>query len=841
MTIRFGGRRAALLLALLLGTAVAQAADTDKPLGADEGWAVIAIDNGIGASSVVIDGPRLRDDLARGLAPGMNVRVLRLRAGTYRWTRANLRGNWSADRWYNITRDARFEFTIEPGVINYPGDLRIRGGFGYAAFQRTNRALQTMMLLDQDHPGLRERFKWRSEVGAPDPFPTFAAEQLPAAGNAALQASAVADAAKWRSVEIDQRFSDLFRDLFAAPRVDDVWLSPDGSLIAFQERRAKGNAVVVVDVDSGQSLDALVTDGRIDQMLWGGDRALYVKYASTLADVLAALPANARVVKSSGVSASGLRLLRFGAGPLDAKKMTQLDVPGAIGVNDPLADDSRRGLIWYADSKGETHLFTLDEGAAKVDVKSFRPELREDRGLERAAAVFADRSGELRAAIVLQDGEKRALAVRDGGNWVVKAALPENVELRPVVLSADASHLLVLTNHERAQTELVKLMLDTGRLGETVFAMPGADLINVIQRSRDQAAIGVRYYSGGVLREHYFDEAKDPALAAIADRFPNADVYRVDDSRDGRRNVLLVTSETQRSAYYLYDRETKKVEKLVDTYDAFKHAKPVAAETFTVKSADGLNVQAFLTMPAGVSGKAPLIVMPHGGPIGVYDTRYFDPTVQMLAGSGWAVLRVNYRGSGGAGRAFSEAGEGRWGREIEADVDLAVSHALQNYALDPQRIALVGHSYGGYSTLMGLINKPERYRCGVAVAAVTDLPLMFSSADFTISDSVTARMKKIMGDPDTQMDMLKENSPVYQYRRLQRPLLLIHGTEDLRVTYEHAWRLRSLLAGAGHAPDWLPVPGGDHSLARPKDELAVRAASDIFLKRCFAAAAAAAP
>ncbi|HVH36367.1 MAG TPA: hypothetical protein VM847_19910, partial [Tahibacter sp.] len=180
MTIRFGGRRAALLLALLLGTTVAQAADTDKPLGADEGWAVIAIDNGIGASSVVIDGPRLRDDLARGLAPGMNVRVLRLRAGTYRWTRANLRGNWSADRWYNITRDARFEFTIEPGVINYPGDLRIRGGFGYAAFQRTNRALQTMMLLDQDHPGLRERFKWRSEVGAPDPFPTFAAEQLPA-------------------------------------------------------------------------------------------------------------------------------------------------------------------------------------------------------------------------------------------------------------------------------------------------------------------------------------------------------------------------------------------------------------------------------------------------------------------------------------------------------------------------------------------------------------------------------------------------------------------------------------------------------------------------------------
>lgn len=426
MTIRFGGRRVALLLALLLGATAAQAADTDKPLAADEGWAVIAIDNGIGASSVVVDGPRLRDDLARGLKPGMNLRVLRLRAGTYRWTRANLQGSWSSDRWYNIKRDARFEFTIEPGVINYPGDLRMRGGFGYATFHRTNRALQTMMQLDKEHPGLRERFKWRSEVGAPDPFPAFAAQLLPAAGNAALQASSEADTAKWRGVEIDQRFSDLFSDLFAAPRVDEVWLSPDGSLLAFQERRAKGNAVVVVDIDSGQSLDAMVAAGSIEQMLWGGDRSLYVKYASTLADVLAGLPADVRVVKSSAVSPGGLRLLRFGAGPLDAKKMTQLDVPGALGVNDALPDDSRRGLIWYGDSKGETHLFTLDEGAARVDSRNFRPELREDRGIERAAAVFADRSGELRAAIVLQDGEKRALAVRDGGNWAVKAALPEN-------------------------------------------------------------------------------------------------------------------------------------------------------------------------------------------------------------------------------------------------------------------------------------------------------------------------------------------------------------------------------------------------------------------------------
>jgi dipeptidyl aminopeptidase/acylaminoacyl peptidase len=826
--------------ALLLACAVAQAENVDKPLDADEGWALLMIDNGVGASSVVFDGPGMRDDLAR-VKPGVNLRLLRLRAGTYRWTRVNMPSSWSRDTWYTIKQDKRYEFTVQPGVLNYAGDLRLRkSGYGFVVFQRTNRALQAMMTLDKEHPGLRARFKWHSDLASPDPFPEFAATLLPPERSTALQDSSATDAAKTREVEIDQRFSDLFQDLFAKQRASDAWISPDGKLLALRERRAKGDAVVVMDIDSGDTLDALVSDGDVTDLYWGGDRVLYVRQQSSLEQLLAALPDKRKVV-IVGAGAGGrvgVKLLRFAPGPLSEKGITRIHIPNAMSVNDPLPDDPRRGLIWRADSNGEAHVFALDETADKFDDRDFRLDLREDRGLERAVAVYSDAGGDLRAAIVAREDERRALAVRGSdGKWNVRAPLPENIELQPLLLSADGSHLVVLTNHERAQTELVKLRLEDGQLGDTLLAVPGADLTGAILRSRDRALIGARYYSGGVLRERYIDDSSDKVLAGIAAKFPGAGVHHIDDSRDGQRNILLVRSETDRGAYYLFDRKARKLEKLVDLFDPLKHAKPVAAKAFSVKAPDGLSVEAFLTLPAG-GAKAPLVVMPHGGPIGVHDTLQFDPTVQLLASSGFAVLRVNYRGSGGAGRAFAEAGEGKWGREIEADVDLAVTHALANYPLDAQRVALMGHSYGGYSTLMGLINKPERYRCGVAIAAVTDLPLMFSSSDFSASDKIVARMKKIVGDPATQMDMLRENSPVYQYTKLNRPLLLIHGTEDERVTYEHAWRLRSLLATAGRPPSWLPVPGGDHSLARPKDELAVSAASDVFLKRCFAATAA---
>ncbi len=837
-TNNWARRLAAALLALLLGMDIVHAVDTDKPLDDGEGWLAVLIDNDADLSSVRFDGPGLfGDGLVKDLGDGRNVRVLRAKAGKYRWSMLNRPSQYinQAGMYFNVPRNAQFEFTVEAGKLNYPGNFIVRTtGLRSLVFYRSNHALQAMMGLDHTFPGLRGKYPWRNDFSAPDPFEAFAAATLKPDSSAALIASGEADARKTAAAEVDQKFADVFNDVYAAPRALWPLLSPDGRLLAFKERRGDNEVAVVVDLASGKSLDVTAVPGQIDEMAWGGNRGLYVGVVVDTAKIVASVEGKSLNVPMA--LASGLEFVRFGDGELAAGNLTRLRLPGAIWLVNALYEDGDSGIVARIDSRGEAHVFAFDEKARSFDVKDFRSERRLDKGIEDAYSFFADATGALRGAFVAGKGGTHSVAVRgDDGRWTVHPPLPGNTKLRAVTLSADGKTLVVLTDFEREQIEMASLDLATGRIGATLIAEPGADLVGAVIRTRDHAVIGGNFFRNGMLQTRFLPGDDEALLAGVSKQFPGANVAVWDDSLDGKRLVLSVSSETDPGSYYLFDRAERRIEKLIDIYDPFKHLKPVASTVFTVKAADGLNVDAFLSLPAGAKASAPLVVMPHGGPIGASDRRSFDPLVQMLANSGFAVLRVNYRGSGGAGRAFAQAGYGKWGREIEADVALALDHALANFPLDRERVALWGASYGGYSTLMGLIREPDRYRCGVAIAPVTDLPLLFSSSDWARDPKSVELMKRIVGDPDTSLEELREYSPAYQFQRLKKPLMLIHGMADTRVSFEHSWRLRSLLAASGSPPAWLPLPGAEHSLSRVKDRLAVHVASDVFLRDCLAA------
>lgn len=845
MTMNRRRRQAAplliLWLTLLLGVPTAYAVDTDKPLGEGEGWLAVIIDNEADISSVRLDGPGLfGDGLVKDLGDGRNVRVLRAKAGDYRWAMFNRPSPYidRAGEYLNIKADPNFAFTVEAGKLNYPGNLAVRSaGLRSLVYYRSNRALQAMMGLDIAFPGLRAKYPWRNDLNAPDPFEEFAAATLKPDGSAALVASAEADARKTAAFDVDEKFAAVFNDAYAPPRAFWPVLSPDGQRLAFKERRGDKQVAVVVDLASGESLDLVAVLGQVNNLAWGGNRSLYVGVAVETAKVVAAVEGKSSTVPLS--TASGLEFFRFGDGKLAEKNLTRLRLPGAIWLINPLYENGDSGIVARTDSRGETHVFAFDENARSFDVKDFRSERRLDKGIDDAYAFFADSSGTLRGAFVAGKGGTSAVAVRaDDGTWTVHPPLPDNTDLRAVSLSADGNSLVVLTDLGREQVEMATLDLRSGRIGATLIAEPGADLVGAVIRTRDRAVIGANFFRNGTLQTRFLPGEDATLLAGLAKQFPDANVAVWDDSLDGKQVVLLVGSETDPGSYYLFDRDKRRLEKLIDVYDPFKQLKPVTSSVFTVKSSDGLAVEAFLSLPAGIKGDAPLVVMPHGGPIGASDRRMFDPLVQMLANSGFAVLRVNYRGSGGSGRAFEQAGYGKWGREIETDVALALDHALAKFPLDRGRVALWGASYGGYSTLMGLIREPERYRCGVAIAPVTDLPLLFSSSDWTRDQKSVARMKRIVGDPDSALAELREYSPAYQFQRLKKPLMLIHGIDDTRVSFEHSWRLRSLFAAAGSPPAWLPLPGADHSLSRIKDRLAMHAAGDAFLRGCLAPAAA---
>jgi dipeptidyl aminopeptidase/acylaminoacyl peptidase len=200
--------------------------------------------------------------------------------------------------------------------------------------------------------------------------------------------------------------------------------------------------------------------------------------------------------------------------------------------------------------------------------------------------------------------------------------------------------------------------------------------------------------------------------------------------------------------------------------------------------------------------------MPHGGPIGVQDTREFDPVVQSLAAHGYAVLQVNYRGSAGRGTGFLEAGHGAWGKGIEDDIEAALDHVIAQGLVDADRVCSFGGSYGGYSALIGVTRRPQRYRCAAAFAAPTDLVLL-SSEYFDGSDGRRIFARNV-GDPDADRERLIAVSPAYRVADMNVPILLIQGDRDRVVDPEHAYRMRAMLEVSGKPYQWMLIEGATH-------------------------------
>jgi dipeptidyl aminopeptidase/acylaminoacyl peptidase len=237
----------------------------------------------------------------------------------------------------------------------------------------------------------------------------------------------------------------------------------------------------------------------------------------------------------------------------------------------------------------------------------------------------------------------------------------------------------------------------------------------------------------------------------------------------------------------------------------------VPSQLVRVKSTDGLPIEAYLTMPP-VAGKRPLVVLPHGGPVGVADRMLFDPEVQFLASLGYAVLQVNFRGSDGYGKAFREAGYHTHGTLIEDDIDTALTEVLAHYPLDPQRMCVMGSSYGGYSALVSTVRWPQRFRCAVSISGVSDRVLFFTASDGGNSAKGRQDLERVIGNPNTELDRMLATSPLYRYREMQVPVMLVHGGEDMRVDYEHSRRLVRMLNMAGHKPVMLSFDKEGHGL-----------------------------
>src|SRR5690606_20184683 len=250
--------------------------------------------------------------------------------------------------------------------------------------------------------------------------------------------------------------------------------------------------------------------------------------------------------------------------------------------------------------------------------------------------------------------------------------------------------------------------------------------------------------------------------------------------------------------YYLFDRESGRARFLLAAMEWIKPELMAETQPFSFKARDGQTVHGYLTLPRNASGPLPLIMHPHGGPHGPRDMWGFNPEVQFLANRGYAVLQVNFRGSGGYGNAFERAGYRNWGTVMIDDMTDAVDWAIAHGFADKDRICTYGASYGGYAALQSVVRNPEKYRCTIGYVGVYSLPLMFKDGD--IPDSETGRnyLNRVL--PETLAEQQRQ-SPAFNVDRIRIPVMLVQGGKDQRVPISQYEALKEALEKAGRPPE----------------------------------------
>ena len=466
---------------------------------------------------------------------------------------------------------------------------------------------------------------------------------------------------------------------------------------------------------------------------------------------------------------------------------------------DDLPDDDKNVLILARPFSGDSY-----DRVEKMDVYSGR-RVPVARSPVRNADYLADGKGVVRFAWGhdLQNANKLYYRAADASDWTKTTdwkelnneAVSDHVE-SPLGFSSDDRYAYLQVEQASGPDAIVAFDTTDGSR-KTVLRDAVGDpdrIIRALEKPHG-APVGA-FIAGGKPHTVFFDEGSAEArlYRSLEAAFPGSSVAITSKTRDGSLALVEVRSDRDPGSFYLFDTVNKKASFLLARRDWIDPGKMAEERPIELKARDGLALHGFLTIPHGSNGKnLPMVVLPHGGPFGSADAWGFDSETQILASAGYAVLQVNFRGSSGYGRAFTQAGAREWGGKMQDDVTDATQWAVGQGIADPARICIYGASYGGYAALEGVAKEPSLYKCAAGYVGVYDLPLMFSKGDTRELESGRNYMHDWIGEPSE----LGKVSPVNQAASIKVPVFLAAGGEDERAPIEHSERMEKALRAAG--------------------------------------------
>lgn len=452
---------------------------------------------------------------------------------------------------------------------------------------------------------------------------------------------------------------------------------------------------------------------------------------------------------------------------------------------------------------------------------------------EQIASWLFDNDGDLRAAVkTTPAGDTQILRV-DANGFTTIYTCSVFEECGPAGFDPANKRLYLVTNKgDLDLTELELLDMQTGKT-EKVESDPQKRVdFGGLTRSDVDFRVLFTTYTDDRDRHYFKDKAFERDWNRLQAKMPGMEVRLGSASADENLWIVIGTSDVEPGVTYLWNRKANTLDLQYRIREEIPRASLSHMQAIRYKSSDGLEIPAYLTLPAGLPAKnLPLVVLPHGGPWG-RDFYGFDPFTQFLANRGYAVLQPNFRASTGYGKRFLNAGNGQWGKLMQDDLTWGVKYLEAQGTVDPKHVGIFGISYGGYATLAGVTFTPNVYAAAVAYSAPANLVTLLNSIP-PYWESMRKTLYTRMADPTTDAgrQLLTAESPVAHASAIVTPLLVIQGKNDPRVKPRESQQIVVAVRDNGKPVEYMVAPDEGHGFARPINTLAVVTAMEEFFAK----------
>ncbi|NNE58035.1 MAG: S9 family peptidase [Hellea sp.] len=496
-------------------------------------------------------------------------------------------------------------------------------------------------------------------------------------------------------------------------------------------------------------------------------------------------------------------------------------------VIDFLPNDPEHILMSFSDE----NVFAPDVQRVNVSNGNYR---RLRRGSTTIQEWYTDLRGEVRIGQGREDKTNSDWTLRirdvDDDQWRSHKDYPGLDPDESIYgFTSDPNELIVGRYNGKDTRGLYVYNLGQKSITRTLFHNDDYDVGSLIYSNDGSEIVGASYVSDSIEVELFGD--RESTLDRLRAKYDGFAVDYVDSTKDYSKVIVRISSPSDAGGMFVVNTATDKLSLVSKQYEGFESAELGAVSSVRYTARDGQKIPAYVTLPPSITDTAqlknlPFIILPHGGPF-ARDSKRFDYFAQFFATRGYGVLQMNFRGSVGYGKEFTDAGRERW-VVMQEDVEDGTRWLIEKGYADPNRICIAGWSYGGYAALIGSIKNPDLYACTVSMAGVTDLKDLINDMKQYRFGRLTAK-GFLKGFEDK--DDLKENSPVKRADEMSGPIFLAHGTLDQSVHFDQFKRMKSALKDSDAKVTALQFKDEDHYLSKQEHRIEFFNALEKFLEK----------